>query len=284
MKLQPQMLDAILFAGFLLGFFILVLILRRVSVNYWTSFNRSVDSELNRAFVFVSPARLFVANVILSLMVALVVWTVMGSPWPAIVIALLCSALPRVVMRKLRSRRAEQFRQQLPEAISVLAGGLRAGSSLSGALSEVANQMPAPVSQEISLALRQSRMGSTLDDAMRSLEKRLPTEETTLMVGALRIGAHAGGNVASTLDALSDAMRTKLVLEAKIRALTAQGKLQAWVMGLLPFVVLGAMLLIDPALSEAYFGSVLGWSVLGLVAVLQVVGGLLIRHTVNIQI
>jgi tight adherence protein B len=104
------------------------------------------------------------------------------------------------------------------------------------------------------------------------------------MVGALRIGARAGGNVASTLDALADAMRSKLVLEAKIRALTAQGKLQAWVMGLLPFVVLGAMLLIDPTLFDAYFGSVLGWSVIGLVALLQIVGGLLIRHTVNIQI
>jgi len=282
--IQPGMLDAILFAGFMLGFVILVLLVRRAGVNYWASFNRSVDTELNRAFVFVSPARLFVANVLFALFVALVVWSVLGSPWPAIVVALVCTALPRAIMRKLRDRRTEQFRQQLPEAISVLAGGLRAGSSLSGALSEVANQMPAPIGQEISLALRQSRMGSTLDDAMRSLEKRLPTEETTLMVGALRIGARAGGNVASTLDALSDAMRSKLVLEAKIRALTAQGKLQAWVMGLLPFVVLGAMLMIDPTLSDAYFGSVLGWSVLALVALLQIVGGLLIRHTVNIQI
>lgn len=281
---MPNMLDAILFASFMLAFVILAISMRRAGMNYWANFNRSVDTELNRAFVFVSPTRLFVANVLLALIAALVVWSVIGSPWPAIAMALVCSSIPRLVMRKLRDRRTELFRQQLPEAISVLAGGLRAGSSLSGALSEVANQMPAPVGQEIALALRQSRMGSTLDDSMRSLEKRLPTEETTLMVGALRIGARAGGNVASTLDALSEAMRSKLVLEAKIRALTAQGKLQAWVMGLLPFVVLGAMLLIDPTLSDAYFGNFLGWSVLALVALLQIVGGLLIRHTVNIRI
>ncbi len=282
--LDAHLLDLFLFAGFTFGFILIAFSLRRCSLNYWSNFNRSVDTELNRAFVFVSPTRLLIATVLVATCTALLVWSVVGSAWAALIVAVLCGLLPRLVMRKLRSRRTEQFRQQLPEAIAVLAGGLRAGSSLSGALSEVANQMPAPVGQEVALALRQSRMGSTLDDAMRSMEKRLPTEETTLLVGALRIGARAGGSVASTLDDLSEAMRSKLVLEAKIRALTAQGKLQAWVMGLLPFFVLGAMLVIDPALSDAYFGSLLGWSVLALVALLQIVGGLLIRHTVNIRI
>ena len=283
--IRPISLTALtLFAAFTFGFVLLMRLIGRYGSEYRKSFSRSVGEELGKAFVFINPNRLFVLNVGLLTSCSLITLALFRHPLPAFVVALVFAVLPRLALTRLRTRRIRLFRQQLPEVIAVVAGGIRSGASLTGALADVAAQLPAPASQEISLVLRQSRMGSTLDQAIADLEKRMPTEETVLLVSALRIGGKSGGSVASVLDSLADSIRRKLVLEEKIRALTAQGRMQAWVMGLLPLLVLVAVLTLDSSLAVAYFGQPLGWGVLGSVVLLQLLGGWLIRRIVNIEI
>lgn len=273
-----------IFGGFSLGFVLFAMLIKTYASRYSSSFTRTVGNELGRAFVFISPMRLLVLNSGLILVVSVAALLIFRSPIPALIFALGMAVLPRLVLHRLRNKRLQVFRQQMPDLIALVAGGIRAGASMNGALGEVASQMPAPAGQEISLVLRESRMGCSLDAAIAGLERRLPTEETVLFVSALRIGGQSGGSIASTLDALADAIRRKLILEGKIKALTAQGRMQAWVMGLLPFVVLAAMLALDQTLVAAYFGSLLGWALLGSVVVLQLIGAYLIRQMINIEI
>jgi tight adherence protein B len=112
----------------------------------------------------------------------------------------------------------------------------------------------------------------------------MPLEEVTLWVTALRIGAESGGGTAAVLESLSEAMRRKLVLERKILALTAQGRLQAWVMSALPMIVLALLQLVDPESFARLTDTTDGRTLLAAVALGQVLGFLQIRRIVAIEV
>jgi tight adherence protein B len=272
------------FLAFGLAFWIGSRVFRNVVDRFTRQFTHWVDRELNHSFLFVNPRRVLWLYLVSVCGLVLFVLLVFRHFLPAVLAASLMAVVPRLVMDFRRRRRLQRYREQMPDLIALVAGGMRAGASLNGALSEVARQLPAPAGQEIALVLRQSRLGTTLDEAIGALEQRMPAEESVLLVSALRIGAQSGGSMAQTLESLADAVRRRLVLEKKIRALTAQGRMQAWIMGVLPFLVLLAMFAIDPHLVAIYFGTVIGWVVLGIVLVLQLSGGWMIRRIVRIEI
>lgn len=272
------------FMAFGLTFLCVVMLLTRFGARFNTRFIAWIEAEMGRSFLFVSPKRvlaLYAASVVVLSGIAL---GVSGHVGPPVAVATLMAVVPRVVLGFHRARRLHRFREQMPDLVALVAGAMRAGASLNGALVEVARQLPAPAGQEIALVLRHSRLGTSLDEAIGQIKSRMPVEESVLLVSALRIGGRSGGSMAQTLETLAESIRRRLVLEKKIRALTAQGKMQAWVMAVLPFLVLLAMLGIDPQLVDAYFGTTLGWAVLLIVLVLQVFGGWMIRRIVNVEI
>jgi tight adherence protein B len=127
-------------------------------------------------------------------------------------------------------------------------------------------------------------MGTPLHQALFALERRMPFEEVTLWATALRIGAESGAGMAAVLESLSESMRRKLVLERKVQALTAQGRLQAWVMSLLPVIVLVLLRWVDPHSFATLVHTPGGRSVLCVVVVGQLLGFLHIRRIVRIEV
>lgn len=277
-------LVATIFIATSAGFALSAMLLRVMLLRYRERFGREVQSELQAAFLFTNVSHLFMLNVTVVALGAGLAYWLTAHPVPAVAVALLLSVVPRLFLRQIRRRRLKAFRTQLPEVLSLLSVSLKAGSALNSALGELAEQMPPPARQEITMVLREQRMGRSMDDALSSLETRMPLEETMLLVSALRLGLKAGGSLAETLQALAAAMRRRLMLEGKVRALTAQGRMQAWVMGLLPFGVLGALLFMQPELTDLYFATVEGLSVLALVIALQVAGAWVISRMVAIEV
>jgi len=266
------------------GFAVSTMLIRVMLLRYRERFGREVQSELQAAFLFTNVSHLFILNVMVVVCGAALTYGFTAHFAPAIAVAFLLSVVPRVCLRQIKYRRLKAFRGQLPEVLSLLSVSLKAGAALNSALGELAEQMPPPARQEITMVLREQRMGRSMDDALSSLETRMPLEETMLLVSALRLGLKAGGSLAETLQTLASAMRRRLMLEGKVRALTAQGRMQAWVMGLLPFGVLGALLSIQPELTDLYFATVEGLSVLGLVVALQLAGAWVISRMVAIEV
>ena len=132
--------------------------------------------------------------------------------------------------------------------------------------------------------LREQRLGASFDEALTGLERRMPLEETALMCAALRISRETGGNLAETLESLADAIRRKVTIEQKIRALTAQGRLQAWAMGLLPLLCAGLLWLVEPVAMRALFTTWYGLAVCGVVAVMQLLGLYFLRRVMRIDV
>jgi tight adherence protein B len=247
-------------------------------------FERTVDRSLRGAFLFVDPGSLHRMSMLLAIVITLVAWVLSANPIVAIVAALAAGALPGLAVARIRRRHVDAFRQQIPDLLMLIAGALRAGNGLAQALAGAAAEIAPPARQELALMLREQRLGATLAESLAGLQRRLRVEETALFASALRIGTESGGNVADALESLADATRRKLAIEGKIRALTAQGRLQAWVMTMLPAGVAALLGAFDPEAMRPLLADWRGWVVCAAVALMQVAGFLTIRRLVAIEI
>ncbi|MCO5120357.1 MAG: type II secretion system F family protein [Burkholderiaceae bacterium] len=275
---------SIAFVAGLAGFMAVASVLPSLLGRYRRRFSSGIDRDLGRAFVFIDSGRLLVAHLVLvAALTTLAAWSTAAAA-PAVAVALALVALPKLVTLLVRRRRRHRFRMQVPELIDLIAGGLRAGHGLVAVIAQASRRMQPPASQELALMQREQRMGVRLDDALAGLARRMPLEETVLLVTALRLGASTGGDMAQTLEALAGAVRRKLALEGKLRALTAQGRLQAWVMGLLPFAMLALLALIEPAMLDMLLGTSAGLAVCAYVLVSEAIGIVVIRRIVTVDV
>ncbi len=247
-------------------------------------FTRETGFHLRELFLFVDPARLYVLNLALTLLGALAAWLLSASLLMALVAAIVLALTPRGVLRWLRKRRVEHIEQQLPDALQMLAGTARAGLSLPAAIRQVSAELTPPLQQELLLVQHEQRLGVSLDDALENLARRVPAQPVKLMVSAMRIANETGGGLAETLERTATTLRSQHAMELKILALTAQGKLQAWVVGLLPVFLLWVLNRMEPAAMSQLWTTQLGWGVLAAVLVMEFIGVLLIRRIVAIDI
>ena len=192
--------------------------------------------------------------------------------------------LPRAAWVMARSRRMRKLALQLPDALTMMAGSLRAGASLQQALDMVVKESPAPVSQEFSMLLREQRLGLALEDSLRGMAQRLEVEEIDLFVSAMSIAKEVGGNLSESLERLSDTLRAKAAMEGKIRALTSQGKLQGVIVGALPIFLAGILYVMEPEAMRPMFTTVYGWGVMAAIFVLLLLGGFFIKKIVTIDV
>ena len=251
---------------------------------YQAKFTTDAKLSLEEMFLFVDPQRLFFVNIGAVVVIPLAVLLLTGALPLVIISAVGLFILPRLAYKYLKGRREAKLITQMPDALNMLAGSLRAGGSLATAMDLVCTETPAPFSQELSLVLREQKLGVSLEDAFDSFAKRVNLEDINLLVSAVTISKDVGGNLAEVLDRLASTLRAKAAMEGKIRALTAQGKLQGIVVGLLP-VFLGFVLFqMDPESMRPLFTTLYGWAVVAVVATLIILGGVFIKKIVTIDV
>lgn len=252
--------------------------------SYRRLFTERTNVNLRELFLFIEPERLFMLNLSLMLLVGVAAWLFTGS-WFFAAFALVISALvPRFVLRFLRRRRLDAMELQLPDTLLMLAGGMKAGVSLTQAIQQLVLESRPPISQEFDLVLREQRLGVALDAALENLNQRVPLQSVTLTVSAMRIAAETGGQLAETLERASQTLRTKLAMEGKIRALTSQGKLQAIVVGALPLFLMYVLNKMEPEAMNLMFTTQTGYATLAVIALLEFFGVLIIRKIVDIDV
>lgn len=267
--------------AFLVGYGIMI----GFGERYRQEFRVRVTRRLGESFLFIDAERLLSLHLVTAALVAAIAGWVTGSLTIAVLVTVvLAVALPRVILALLRRRRRLAFRDQVPDAAMLIAGGLRAGISLPQAIAQASAELDSPARQELDLMIREQRLGASFDVALSGLERRMPGEEMALMAAALRISHATGGNLADTLEGLAESTRRKIALEGKIRALTAQGRIQGWVMALLPFGVLILLFQLEPDAMATLFTTSLGLGVCAFILVMQALGLFFVRRIVAIDI
>lgn len=169
------------------------------------------------------------------------------------VTATLSTALAIVLFFKIvRQRRIARFAELLPDSIDVIVRGLRAGYPLPAALDLVAKEMPDPMGTEFALTSDEISFGQDIRAAIDNLYRRVGQDDLLFLIMAVNVQSQTGGNLAEILGGLSRLLRNRAKVNMKVRALSADGRMSAIVLSLIPFVLFGLISLISPS----YFGEV----------------------------
>lgn len=251
---------------------------------YRATFTERAKFQAQEFFLFIDPRKLFVANIAVMTIGGVLIWMATGNAVMAMVAFAALALMPRILYAWMRKKRLRKFEEQLPDALMMLAGGLRAGVGLTSALQQLVMEAEAPISQEFSLLLREQRLGVTLEQALSNLNRRVPTQTTILVVSAMRIATETGGGLAETLERTSQTIRSRLQMEGKIGALTAQGKLQAWVVGALPLGLMAVLDKMEPDAMAMMWNTRIGWATLFVIFVFEFMGVYVIRKIVAIDV
>jgi tight adherence protein B len=248
-----------------------------------------VARELESMFVFVSVEGLqkikWASALGLAVLGLVLAWEA-RPPAPEVTAVLLGIAgywAPEAVIIYLRRKRRAAFSEQLVDGLVLLANGLRAGFTLQQALDMVIEEMPPPISQEFDLIRREWRLGVDTDQALRNCVTRTQDADLDLVVTAIQITRQLGGNMAEVFDRIVAMVRERKILAGKAEALTAEGRMQAIVVGLLPYGFMLAMVKVNPDLMRLMWTTIPGLIALALVILLDTVGFLWVRKLGRIE-
>ncbi len=165
-----------------------------------------------------------------------------------------------------------------------MSGALKAGFSINQAIDEVASRPMPPISVEFRLLAQECRLGVTLDKALRNMEKRVDSPDFELVSMAVITARQTGGELTGTLERLAGLMRERVRINGKINSLTAMGRLQASIIGIMPFLLLLGMYQVSPSLMSGLFDSWAGYFMIFAVIVLDVTGFMVIKRIITIDI
>lgn len=189
--------------------------------------------------------------------------------------------LPFLVLRRARNKRIQKFAKQLPDALDMIVRSLRAGHPATVAISLVAREMPDPLGTEFGIVSDEITFGLSLENAVRKLSQRVGFEGLHLLSVSLSIQSKTGGNLTEILSNLSKVLRERQTLRLKIRALSSEGRMSAWIISLFPVVMFGILTIISPSYYGAVWNSPLIAPVFLISGLWALLGDLIMYRMVN---
>jgi tight adherence protein B len=244
---------------------------------------RSLALELPRAGIAYTPAE-FVAATAVGTAIFGLLTGLLFSPVFGLVVAVVVALGARLFVRLRAKRWLTNFEAQLPEAFDLLAASLEAGSSLPQAMALVADEGDPPVSEEFSQVLAETRLGVPLTEAMQASVQRVGSRDYAWCVQAVGIQQEFGASLAGVLRTLGEFMRWRQELKREVSALTAEGRVSAYVLVGLPFAVAGFFTLTNPGYLAPLVSTPLGWGMTLAATVLMVIGAAWMMKIVKVEV
>jgi tight adherence protein B len=198
--------------------------------------------------------------------------------------ALVLAALPWLYVRRRRAQRMRRMEQQLPDALDLLGRSLRAGHAFGAGLQMIGQEMADPIASEFRFVHDELNFGVSLEQALTNLSVRVPITDLRYFVVAVLIQRESGGNLTEVLAKLGQLIRQRLKLFARIRILSAEGRLSGWVLGLMPFVLAGVVNLFNPAFMAPLWTDPIGISIVRNMLLMMAMGVLLLRRITRIRV
>ncbi|HUY73825.1 MAG TPA: type II secretion system F family protein [Candidatus Dormibacteraeota bacterium] len=243
----------------------------------------SLARDLASADLDLRPYEFRILQAASAVVLALVGLLRFGVGLPFVVMAVIGYVAPALYLRNRRGHRQQLFDAGLPRAMELIANSMKAGQSVTQALSSVTDNAGPPVSDEFGLARREIELGASIESALNNMVKRIGSDDLRLMVMVITIQHSFGGDLPAVLITLSDTMRQRSEMRAEVLAATAQSRASALIVTLLPIVAAAFLYLVVPNYFRPMFTNPLGWGLFGLAAILLVIGNFLIRRLTAIS-
>ena len=219
------------------------------------------------------------------------VFPALANPFLLLVGALIGFAIPRYWLARRRNVRLNQFNKQLPDTITLIANGLRAGSSFLQAIELVVRESRPPISTEFQRVIREVNLGLPFEQALQNMVRRVKSEDLDLMATAISIQYQVGGNLAEILDSIAYTIRERVRIKGEIQTLTAQQRISGYVVAFLPIGLAGFLFLIAPSFMAPMFdasvnigGIPTGMILIGTGLTMMFIGFMFIRKIVDIEV
>jgi tight adherence protein B len=199
-------------------------------------------------------------------------------------LALAALFVPWVFIKWKRSKRLHTMEQQLPEALDLIGRALRAGHALPSALKMAGEELPDPIAPEFRITHDEINFGVSTQQALNNLCERVPVADMRYFVVAVLIQRDAGGNLTEVLDNLSQLIRNRIKFHAKVKVLTTEGRMSAWVLGLLPFGLAGLLNAVNPEFIGVLWTDPLGIKITKVVLLMMAVGAVWLYRLAQIRV
>jgi tight adherence protein B len=240
--------------------------------------------EMDKMFYDKNPKNIVMLYYILPLVFGIVGYVILQSQIFMILGIFIGVAVPNFILKTRYRLRINKFNDQLLDAINMLSSCIKGGLSLLQGLEVLVEDMPAPMSQEMGLVVRENKMGIPLEDCLSRLNKRMNIEELGLVVNALLVARETGGELPKVFSRLSVTIRDNRKLRESIKTLTMQGRLQGTIMSFLPIGFVAWVLSVNKHHFDIMLNSDIGRMLLVVAVILQAVGMVLIKMFSTIQI
>jgi len=202
----------------------------------------------------------------------------------ALLLGIVVGSTPCLYLFWQRAARFRRFEDVLPDAIDLMARALKAGHAVTSMIEMVAQESAEPIASEFRVVFEQQNLGLPLRDAMLNLTDRVPLQDVYFLATAILVQKETGGNLAEILDKLASIMRERMRLKGQLRIYTAQGRLNAWILGLMPFALFFLMSLLNPEYERKLWTDPLGIYSIYAGLVMMALGVFAIRKIVDIKV
>lgn len=243
-----------------------------------------LDSLLLKAEISTTAFLFFLFSGVLACLGFILGYVFLPPPGSAVLLGLLLLFAPYGYLLVKEKQFLSKFDEQLPEALDLLARAVRSGHAIASGFELIAGEMEEPIKSEFRATVDEINMGLSLKDAFDNFCVRVPSTDLRFFAIAIMIQKETGGNIAEILDRISRLIRERLQFKRQVKALTAEGRLSAWILILLPLVMLLYMYFVNYEYVSQLWTDRMGLYMLTGGFILQVVGALVIRQIVDIDI
>ena len=248
------------------------------------AYEQRVQQLLDRAAWPLRATEFVVLQIGGAIVGALIGFGLLGRWWLGIVLFFGGTILPRLILSARVAKREAQFLSQLPDTLQLLAGSLQAGYGFMQAIDTVAKEATPPASSEFSRVLAEARLGMPIDEALNSMAERVGGEDFRWVVLAINIQRQVGGNLAALLTTVANTLREREMVRRQIKVLSAEGRLSAYILIALPFVLAGYISVVNPGYINSLFEETVGKIMIAGGLGLMVVGTIWMRKIIKIDV
>ena len=245
---------------------------------------QALDFRMRQAGIPLLGGEFMVLLVVSALAAFLIGWMLTLELATAFLLGGLVAAAIWIFVAWRAYRRRNAFTEQLGDCLTTIANALRAGYSFPQAVEVVAKEMEPPISDEFAQVSREVSMGVPLEAALEAMGRRVGSADLDLMITSVLIQREVGGNLAQILDNIGDTIQERIRMKREIFALTAQGRLSAWVLIVLPFVMALFMYIFKPEHIMVLIDDPLGRTAMFVSLFLEVIGYIVIQKIVHIDV
>ena len=243
-----------------------------------------IEAALEQANIPLRPGEAIIGTIALALLTGIVVGAVTQSFVFAAGIGVGLLVLAFMGVKTVAGRERKRFHNQLPDTLTLTSTSLRAGYSLLQAVEAVAQESPEPSRREFSRALTEIRLGRPLIEALGDIATRMESQDFEWAVLAISIQREVGGNLAEVLQTTAETMNMRNRLRREMKALTAEGRISAIIMAVLPFFLFGLISFVNPAYLVPLYSTTIGWGLLGFSLLLMIAGVVWMQKIINIEV